>query len=437
MMYSGCSTPKRYASWALGLCLALSTPTASAEEHILTLKQAVQQVLADSPSLAAARQQAEAWQQRVPQLASLPDPVLSLNVLNLPTNTLSNTQENMTQWQLGFSQAIPFPNKLELRSEIAAQQADVLHLNVDELRLEKVKQVKELWWRIFYLDRALETVQKNQDLLRQLVRIVETKYKVGTGLQQDVLLAQLELSKLLDMKVQLAASRRQQVAALNALLHRNPAWNIDVPRDQDLHLVVQDDESKLWQQALQHRPLLASKQLNIESKEHALDLAKLGERPDFNLGAVYGMRQGSNPANGQPRSDLFSVRLNMTLPWFNQDKHNHEVEEQRVESARAAFEYEDSRDAVRSQVSIALAAYQQAREQTLLFQKGIIPQAKQTVASMRSAYQVNRVDFLNLVRTQITLYNYEIQYWHAFAAAKQAQAQLHRAIGTLEEGEQQ
>ena len=61
-----------------------------------------------------------------------------------------------------------------------------------------------------------------------------------------------------------------------------------------------------------------------------------------------------------------------------------------------------------------------AREAFSLFETGIIPQARQTVQSMLAAYQVSEVDFLNLVRSQITLADYEIQYWRSWSAANQA-----------------
>jgi len=65
----------------------------------------------------------------------------------------------------------------------------------------------------------------------------------------------------------------------------------------------------------------------------------------------------------------------------------------------------------------------------LLFKTGIIPQARQTVASMLTGYQVNKVDFLNLLRSQITLFNYETQYWKALTEANQALAQLSAVVG--------
>ena len=51
-------------------------------------------------------------------------------------------------------------------------------------------------------------------------------------------------------------------------------------------------------------------------------------------------------------------------------------------------------------------------------------------ASMPAAYQVNKADFLNLVRAQVTLYNYETQYWKALSSGWQAWARLEAAVGT-------
>ena len=84
---------------------------------------------------------------------------------------------------------------------------------------------------------------------------------------------------------------------------------------------------------------------------------------------------------------------------------------------------------VRSQISTASTDYLEARDLFSLFDTGIIPQARQTVSSMLAGYQVSEVDFLNLVDSQITLLNYEVQYWKALTDAKQALARLVAAVG--------
>jgi len=48
---------------------------------------------------------------------------------------------------------------------------------------------------------------------------------------------------------------------------------------------------------------------------------------------------------------------------------------------------------------------------------------------MLAGYQVNQVDFLNVVNTQITLYNAQINYWESLSRAKQSLARLASAVG--------
>ena len=94
------------------------------------------------------------------------------------------------------------------------------------------------------------------------------------------------------------------------------------------------------------------------------------------------------------------------------------------------YSVQDKQEEVRSQISAAVVDFRRAQEQYLLFSSGIVPQATQTVESMLAGYQVNVVDFLNLVRSQVTLFNYELQYWQALAEANQALARIQAAVGT-------
>jgi len=395
----------------------------------LTLEQAVKTALSSNPALAAQGAHAQAVQQIAPQVGSLPDPVLSLNALNLPVDSFSTTRENMTQLQIGFSQALPFPGKLALRASAARQLADAAGSDTDEFRQQLKSRVKGSWWNLFYLDRAEEAVARNKQLLRQLIRIAESKYRVGKGLQQDVLLAQLELSKLLDIAISLKSARKQEVVRLNALLNQPASLPLRLPQKVSEKLPELADGSVLAEQALISRPLLSREHKYIESAQTRVELAEKDYYPDFNLGAAYGMRNGINPVSGSSRPDFASFKLSMTLPFFTGSRQDHHLDQRKAELARSQFSYQDAKEAVLAEVYLALAAYDKAKEQGLLFKTGIIPQAHQTVASMLAGYQVNKVDFLNLVQAQVTRYNYETQYWKALAEANQSLARLDAAIG--------
>jgi outer membrane protein TolC len=348
--------------------------------------------------------------------------------MNLPTDTFDLDQEPMTQLQIGIEQALPFPGKLGLKERAALRDADAAASNVDESRLSLVNKVKQAWWQIYYLDRALDIVSRNQDLLRQFVQIAQTKYQVGEGLQQEVLLAQVELSRMLDRRIDLQGMRRQQAARLNALLNRRAGTPVVLPEQVDERLAAVLPEEELYQRAGRVRPLLEQKRQEVEAARTRHDLARRDRYPDFVLGAAYGFRQGDNPG-GSARADFASLRLGMSLPLYAGRKQDRAVDQRSSELQQRQYALQDEFTGVQAEISAAHADYRRASEQVLLFRTGIIPQARQSVASMLSGYQVNKVDFLNLVRAQITLYDYETQYWKSFSEANQALARLNAAVG--------
>ena len=48
---------------------------------------------------------------------------------------------------------------------------------------------------------------------------------------------------------------------------------------------------------------------------------------------------------------------------------------------------------------------------------------------MLSGYQVNEVDFLNVLNAQIMLFDAQISYWEAMSNAKQSLANLAASVG--------
>lgn len=400
---------------------------AAVDQPPLTLDAATQKVAQDNPDLAQMLARAKAMAAIPSQEGSLPDPQITFNAMSLPTNSFSTRQEDMTQIGFGLSQGIPFPGKLALREQAAMYEAEAATLNADELRLRLLSDVKTLWWQVFYLDRTLEIVNNNHTLLQQFVDIARSKYEVGEGLQQDVLLAQLELSKLLDQKITLTGMRRGTVAKLNALLDQPANNSVQLPATLSIQLPEIRQEDRLYQQAETSRPLLESDRQGINAAQSKLELAQKDVLPDFNVEAAYGAR--NNMPDGSLRSDLLSLGVSMNLPIFAGSKQNKMIDQRNSELMQQRYALQDRWNTVRSEITQSHSDYQRAKQQFVLFDTGIIPQARQTVASMLAGYQVNKVDFLNLVRSQITLFEYETQYWKAFTEAQQALAQLCANVG--------
>ncbi len=396
----------------------------------LTVDQAVAIAVRDNPNLAQMQARYEALNEIPSQVGSLPDPVVSFNTMNFPTDTFNRSQEPMTQLQFGFSQQFPFPGKLDLKEEAAEYDAIAAARSVDEVRLQLIRNVRTKWWQTLYLDRALDTVRSNKALLRQFITVAIAKYETGAGLQQDVLLAQLELSKLIDQEIELTAMRETQAIRLNILMDRLPDQAVQLPKDVPNTMPDLLSHAALFTRAESTRPLLSQRETQIDAARSRLDLAEREYYPDFMVGMTYGARTGDNPPfMGGTRADFFSLMLSARIPLYADRKQSKGVAQRVSELKSKEYALQDEKGQVRQEIATAVTDYERAREQHELFVSGIIPQARQTVQSMLAGYQVSEVDFLNLVRSQVTLFNYELRYWKSLVEAKVALAALAAAVG--------
>ena len=408
------------------IAAALWLPGHAAGET-LSLDAAKARALEHNPGLAEMRERYAALAEIVPQQAALPDPVVSLAAANFPWDEFDRNQEPMTQLQVGVSQTFPCPGKRDLAAEVADFEAEAARFGVEELRLALARRVAVAWWQVFYLDRSLETVERNQVLLRQFVEVARTKYEVGSGLQQDVLLAQLELSKLLDQAIRVDAMREDRAIQLNLLMGEPPDRAVELPGQQPVELQPLASRSWLYARAVETRPLLQSQQAIVRASESRLELARKDYFPDVTVGVRYGQRDEDDL--GRSRQDFLSVMLSMQVPLYSGSKQDRQLSQRERELARSQYALADERNRILSTIAGAATDYRRASEQLALFEKGIIPQARQTVESMLAGYQVNEVDFLNLVGAQVTLLNYELQYWQTWTEANQAIARLQAAVG--------
>lgn len=420
------------------LCAALAVPAAYAQStasqihdpSTLTLEAAVVLALDHNPGLAALDAQSAALETMPSQAGALPDPVLSLNAMNLPTDSFDFDQEPMTQLQIGLSQSIPFPGKRKLKRTAAEHEAQAGEARAAEQRDALVGLVRGAWWRVFHFDRALEIVEQNKDLMRDFIEIAETKYAVGRGLQQDVLLAQLEMSRLMDREARLRGRRRSAEADLNALLDRSPDRAVTLARTPpNVRLPELPPQTDLLQRAVESRDLLSVHRDLLDAADSRLAFAKRDVYPDFRLGAGYGFRQGNDPIRGD-RADFVSVMLSVNVPLYFGSKQNKAIDQRGHERSQRQHTLRTALRSVEAEIARGLADYDTAREQVLLLDTAIVPQAQQTVAAMLAAYQVNEVDFLNVVNGQLTLYNAQINYWEALSEAKRSLARLAAAVGT-------
>jgi outer membrane protein TolC len=379
-----------------------------------------------NPSIAADEAMAAAAAHRVSPAGALEDPRFSYEATNIPVGDFDFNSTPMSGNQLRLMQKFPFPGVLSNRREAARAGASAAIEDLANQRLRVAAVVESRWAELGFAQRALEITDANIELLRQLTEIAETKYSVGSGLQQDVLRAQVELTRLLEERLRrieaLAVAEAQLAAALDlppqTLFPRTTGLRDEFSLPEIAPLLGRLEDTS---------PLLHALAERVEEAERLHRATEFEGYPDFDLGVGYRIRQRapSDPVGGD---DFVSAGVTLRLP-VNRGKWREKTAERAALVRRAEAAYRDGRARLRDAVRTTFAALERADAEVALLETGLVPQTRQSLDSSRSGYQVDKVDFLSLIDSQVRLLDAELSLVRAVADRRAAFAVLESAIG--------
>jgi cobalt-zinc-cadmium efflux system outer membrane protein len=406
--------------------LLLSSIQVNAETPRLSLEALINEALERNSDLTVLRERLEAERHRVPQAGALMDPTFKVDFSNVPLNELDFDSSPMSGIQLTLSQRLPYWGKREARERMVEHTVAVTEAIYEDRQGVIVNLVKQSYFALAFLDRAIEITRENEALLRDFIRIAQSKYSVGTGLQQDVLKAQVALSSLKDDMIQLRRRRGHAEAELNAVLNQSPQrplGGVETPLPSPFTYETED----LQRMALERRPALRQLRAQVLHWQAAEDLARADHRPDFDLSVGYRQRSFANdPVGG---SDFVSVAVAANLPVYTGRKQDQRSAETRARRAAAEAEFEARRLRIFLEIQKLAVDIQAHQEQTALFKTAIIPQAEQSLTASMAGYQVDKVDFLTLLNSQVSLLNFEIGYFRHRMAYEKSLAQVEAVVG--------
>lgn len=393
---------------------------------VLILDDLIGTAIEKNPQLQSLYSTTQADSTKISQSGALPDPILSLNLLNLPTNSFAFDQEPMTGKQIALRRLFPFPGKLSLKEDISTEGASISTANFLEYQNKLIQDLKLAYYDLFFIDKSIEITGKNQQLLREFTEIAESKYKVGRGLQQDVLKAQVEFSKMIDKLIQLDQQRDVKEAQLNTFLNQ--------PVDRTLGKTVEPGFSVLGYSldtlqivAKLNRPLLIGWESVKKQSKLKIDLAKKDYWP--NIGVFVAYTQRDELENGNPGYDFVSGGISLNIPIYSGSKQSKKVEETIFTKSMIDNRYSQVLNQVNFEIENKLTSIEKNAKLVELFKTGIIPQASQSLESAMIGYQNDKVDFLTLINNQITLFNYEMDYYRVISDYNKDVASLEYITG--------
>ena len=404
---------------AAGMISAQERPAASPPP--IKLADLVAEAEQNHPSIRAVERLVDAKRTRVAQAKALPDPKLSVGWMGNITPFDVQVGDPSSYRSLSAMQEIPFPGKLALRGQIAAKGADAESWNVEAARRRIRAEVKLAYYELLGVQKTIETDGRDKDLLEKFARIAEEKYKVGKGLQQDVLRAQMEVSRIL-LRLALLGQRKQTLEAqLNSLLLRPPDAPLGPLPTEFNKSGLPYSLDELIQRGVENDPEVRRQGQLIEQGQLAVNLAHREIYPDLSVGYMYQNRPRMPEMHG------FTFTINLPIFYKNKQRQAEKEASLMVESVQ------QTREAIRTDLFFKIKeqylAAKTSEELLLLYSKALVPQSALTLESSMAAYQVGSLDFLSLITNFISVLDYENSYFEELARYQQALARLEELTG--------
>jgi len=419
----------RLLSILLALVFLSASPGFAAEDgKIGSFKEYVRLLLERHPDLKGLDAALEAANQ-VPDYAySLENPMVGIGITNATLDSEPFRSSPMTQKRIFASQRFPAFGKRALRKKVAEDDIVIAQLKIRQKQLDLLKEAWIAFARLDYLTDVENTVLKNVAILKEFVQVALAKYGVGKGLQQNVLQAQVELTNMETILVEVREKLeivKDALAVMALLPIGTDVTHIDAPSPRPLA----DEVDELLEQAVSTRPLFKALQTEIEKARHSVELAKRDLLPDYTIGVAYGQRDDG--VRSGDRSDMVSASLTLSIPAWQKVRQKKKISENISLADKAEQKFDSAKLAVRDRIADLRDKEQKKVELLVLYNQGLLLQASQTVDSALASYEVDKVDFLTLVMNQLALFNFEIKRDRLDFELKSARIRILRELGDV------
>jgi outer membrane protein TolC len=387
------------------------------------LETLLEEALKNNPEIQVAYHNWKAAEYKTIQVKSLPDPTARYTYFGESIETRVGPQER----KLGASQKIPFPAKLSIKGKAHLKHAQMLQRQYEAKKRETIKNVKFIFYDIFWTDKAIQITEEENIILESLEKVAQRKYEVNRAPQQDVVKVQVELSRLIDKLFLFRQKRKSLVSKLNSIINRDQ----DSELEKISNISLNDSPyscDELKEQALSFNPELSAADLNIQRAGYEKSLAQLDYVPDLTFSIDYitvGSGYTTHPEDGKD-SWIVTAAINIPL-WFQRLSAQMKEKEALLESALKA--QENIKNTIEYEVDDMCLKISTYEDIISLYKTALIPQTEQSFEVARIGYESGKVDILNWLDAERVLLQTRLAYYKAMVDYQKSIAYLERIVG--------
>lgn len=394
-----------------------------------SLDQLIAQGVQNSAELRALSYQICEAEARIAPAGALPDPMLEVGFKNIPVDAgISISQDPMSGLEIMVLQEVMPKERRRLERGRQADMARMLRERYADKRNDIARRVTRAYRELQSLDEQIRVAEANKQLAEDMLAAAEANYATGKAMQQDVFMAQVRVSQMVEMLISMRRERANAEVMLAEALNCQTGITIGLlpaPTCTSVNL----DPEQLIATASAASPQLLEMRVRVEQAEKQVRLADLGLKPNFTFSLAY-MLRGRVDDDPMTGAEMWSAGVGINLPWVYR-KEKTEQERQAAAAAKNAALEEVSarRNELVSMIRQRVNEVRRADEQLCLLDTGLLPQAEGAVAAARSAYLVGKGSITALLDSQMSFLNYRLQRSRIIAEREINLAEINYLVG--------
>lgn len=349
----------------------------------------------------------------------LPDPQLNVGLFNAPVDNFDLDREPNTQLRFGVSQSFPRGDTLKIRTQQTQWSSKEQGFRSQDQLAQSVRMARENYLDIFYNVGAQGIIHQSHQYFSQLVEIAESFYSVGRVNQQDVLRAQLELSRLEERVIIFKKNEDLARAELSKWLD-DRAYEVI---DKGFPILAEIAAQQAVIDELVFHPSVKASDSVISFFNEGVSLAEEQYKPGWSVGVEYRKRFGNN-ADGSDRDDQMAALVKVDLPIFTNKRQDRRLSSSQYQVMAAKDVRIDQLQVLKRSVLREFAAFRKFKEQSELYDLQLVPDANANANASLKAYQSGVTEFTTLARARITQLDIQLEALRVKVEAAKAQARI-------------
>ncbi len=389
----------RFHGWALAVAVVVSSIVAATPVHAasasLTLDDALQLAVAQSPQLAAQIALAQGANVGSVAAGALPDPKLktTLGERSPPTPSSDSLRKDFHEWlKVGVSQEFPGGDKRELRTRRAELDAQRGLVDVEVQRAAVQREVAMAWIARHFADEAELKVADQINEAKLAVDAGKAQYRSASATQADVIALQSAVIDLENRRTEIALQARRAQITLARYIGADAERPLGAPPDL-AHVPPavaenMDADALPAVRAARAKEIVAAADADLEHEENWPDwMAELSYGWRGRAGAIVQTEPGHTVDPLTPYSQLISLEVEVSLPLFTSSRQEPRQAAKLKELDASRGLRENARRRQSAEVEGMVTEWEGARAQAKRIRDELIPLVVQRREAALAAYR--------------------------------------------------